>query len=151
MNQLLEAIRKASRVYICGNGGSAANSNHLANDLISVGVRAYSLTADVATLTALANDFSYAEVFSRQLKVLAEPGDLLICLSGSGNSENILIACMTCTNIGVLTCGIFGAFNNIQLQIATNIIIREGDNMQAAEEAQLVIGHKLMWALKENK
>ena len=133
---LAKAIRKAKRVYICGNGGSAANSTHIANDLISVGIKAHSLTADVATLTAIGNDFGYQFVFSRQLKVFGEPGDLLIALSGSGKSPNILIAVKTAKEIGMSVWTIYGS--------------ERGEEMQEAEEAQLALGHAAMLWLKAN-
>src|SRR6185503_5933163 len=108
---LADLIRKAKRVWIAGNGGSAANAIHWANDLLSCGVRAQALTADVATLTAIANDYSYGAVFSHQLKVLGDPGDLFIALSGSGKSPNILQAIATAKEIGMETYPIFGAYN----------------------------------------
>lgn len=151
MKDLLYAILKAHRTFICGNGGSAANATHICNDLISAGIKAHSLTADVATLTAIANDYSYTDVFSRQLQVLAEPKDLLICLSGSGNSKNIIQAIRAARFMRVVTCGIFGAYNDHSEFSNCEIIIQHGNNMQAAEEAQLVIGHKLMRALKGKK
>ena len=90
--------RKAS-VFLCGNGGSAANANHWANDLIygagktgRGGIRAHSLAANTSVIMCLANDTGYENVFSGQLCVLASPGDILIALSGSGNSPNIIRA-----------------------------------------------------------
>lgn len=132
---LVEAIRKAKRVYLCGNGGSAANAMHIANDLVSVGIRAYALTADVSTLTAIANDYGYEEVFARQLSVYAEPGDVLIALSGSGKSPNILKAVEEGKRLGMDVWPIFGE--------------ERGESMQLAEEMQLVIGHDLRKYLKK--
>lgn len=126
---LVEAIQKAKRVYLCGNGGSAANAMHIANDLIAAGVRAYALTADVATLTAIANDHGYENVFAKQLSVYAEPGDVLIVLSGSGKSPNILKAVEEGKKIGMDVWTIFG--------------VDRGESMQLAEEMQIVLGHEL--------
>lgn len=148
-DRTLDPFRTAKRVFLCGNGGSAANAVHIANDLISVGIRAHALTADVATLTAIANDYSYAEIFSRQLKVLAEHGDLLVVLSGSGRSPNIIQAINAAVKVGMTTWAIFGAYNEDGQAIA-DIVTREGDNMQAAEEYQLVWGHEIMRRLKDN-
>ena len=134
--QLAESIRKAKRVYIAGNGGSAANAIHIANDLISVGIKAHALTADVATLTAIANDYGYEYVFSRQLEVFAEKGDLLIAMSGSGTSQNILNAIREATWIGM---DVFKIFGN-----------ERGEAMQAAEESQLSLGHEAMLWLRAN-
>lgn len=147
--KLAKAIKKAKRVYICGNGGSAANAIHIANDLIACGVKAQALTGDVATLTAIANDFDYREVFSRQLEVLGCDDDLLVALSGSGRSVNILQALQKGKEKGMKTFAIVGEFN--QDCPAANIAddcIRWGKDMQDAEEKQLYLGHKVMRWLK---
>lgn len=122
---LSDKIRSSSRVYIIGNGGSYANSSHIVNDLLSKGVKAYCM--DTATLTAFANDYGYEEVFSRWINIVGEPSDLLIVLSGSGKSKNILKAVATAKNMGMTVWEEFGA--------------AKGLNMQEAEEAQLKIGH----------
>lgn len=129
--RLVGKIRRAKRVYIAGNGGSYANSVHLCNDLLACGVRAYTL--DPATLTATANDVGYAHVFSRWLRVVAEPGDLLIALSGSGKSPNILKAIDMAEDIGMDIEKVFGA---------------PRFDMQAAEEHQVFLGHQLRRELK---
>jgi len=108
---LTEAVRAARRVYIAGNGGSAANAIHMANDLISAGVKAHALTADVATLTAIANDYGYKHVFARQIAVFGEPGDLLIAMSGSGQSENIVEAINAAKAKGMVTYAITGRYH----------------------------------------
>src|SRR3990167_6488327 len=132
---LVERIRRARHVYVIGNGGSYANSIHLANDLIAVGVKAYTL--DPATLTAAANDYGWYQGFVRWIKTVGERGDLLIALSGSGKSPNILMACEAAEKIGMDVHREFGAV--------------QGLDMQAAEEAQLRLGHELMRALRERR
>lgn len=146
---LSEDIRAAKRVYLCGNGGSAANAIHIANDLVSCGVKAHSLTADVSTLTAIANDYGYEYVFSRQLFVFGEPGDLLIALSGSGNSQNIVNALLQAEQIGMNSWAIVGNAKSEAAKIAKNIMVTERD-MQTSEEAQLVLGHTIMKWLKND-
>ena len=128
---LIELIRRAKRVYIIGNGGSYANAAHIATDLLACGIKAYTL--DAATLTAFGNDHGYETVFARWLETVGEEGDLLIALSGSGTSPNILKACAAADRIGMKVWREFGA--------------AQGLNMQQAEEAQLVLGHKLREAL----
>lgn len=132
---LANAIKRASRVYIIGNGGSYSNSVHMVNDLLSVGIRAFAM--DPATLTAFANDYNYETVFSRWLLVVAEKGDLLITLSGSGKSPNILNAIATAELIGVDVFRIFGA--------------ERGENMQLAEEMQLRLGHDVMLEIRSER
>jgi D-sedoheptulose 7-phosphate isomerase len=129
---LAESVKKAKRVYIIGNGGSYANASHIANDLLSVGVKAYTL--DSSTLTAFANDYGYETVFARWLEVVGEEGDLLIALSGSGTSLNIVDAIATAKSIGMET------------MLITNYL-RDFD-MQGSEEEQLVVGHEVMRALR---
>ena len=149
--KLVNAVLKANRVFICGNGGSAANAIHMANDFISVGVKAHALTGDVSTLTAIANDYSYEEVFSRQLFVLAEEGDLLIVLSGSGNSKNVAQALAAADKIGMDTFAITGSFNdpNVCTQMAKGNL-RMGRDMQEAEEAQVHLGHTVMRKIRDH-
>jgi D-sedoheptulose 7-phosphate isomerase len=128
--EFAEAIRRARRVYLIGNGGSYANAVHIANDLLSVGIKAYTL--DAASLTASANDFGYETVFERWLSVVGEKGDLLIALSGSGKSPNILKAIEAAERIGMDVWKVFGAHLD----------------MQSAENEQVRLGHEAMLWLK---
>lgn len=149
--ELAKAIRKATRVFICGNGGSAANAIHFANDLISCGVKAHALTGDIATLTAIANDYSYDEVFSRQLATLGERGALLIALSGSGASINVWFAIEEAISRKMETWAIYGNFCHEQpIDFAPDKTVRAGFNMQAAEEYQLALAHEAMRCLKSS-
>lgn len=131
--ELADRIRAARRVYICGNGGSYANAVHIANDLASVGIRAHVL--DPATLTATANDHGYEYVFSKWIMLHGEPQDLLIALSGSGKSQNILNAVEAARLLGMAVHCEYGA--------------AQGLDMQASEERQLWLGHELMRALRK--
>lgn len=131
---LSDRIRRAKRTYIIGNGGSYANAMHVANDLIAVGIRAHTL--DPSTLTAMANDYGYANIFARWLHVFAEKDDLLIALSGSGKSLNIIYAIKEAEEIGMDVEAIFGAPKY---------------DMQSAEEHQIVLGHELMLKLREHR
>lgn len=137
---LPEAIKHARRVYICGNGGSYANAVHIVNDLNNKGVRAHVL--DPATLTASANDFGYETVFERWIAVHGEPGDLLLVLSGSGNSPNIIKALRKGKEIGMSTFALLGYPAGKAASIADSCIVA-GPTMQQAEEMQLVSGHEV--------
>lgn len=123
----LEIIRKAGRVYIIGNGGSYANAMHICNDLLNRGIRAYTL--DPATMAATANDHGYEFVFSKWLMIVAEKGDALIALSGSGKSPNILKAIEVAESMEMQIIRVFG--RDLSL------------GMQESEEYQLVWGHEL--------
>lgn len=131
-DELIARVRKAPRVYLIGNGGSYANAIHIANDLIACGIKAYTL--DPATLTAIANDFGYEVTFARWISTVAEKGDLLIALSGSGTSSNIVKALEIAHIKGMDT------------ELVTDYL-RTRD-MQQSEEDQLRTGHALMRALK---
>jgi D-sedoheptulose 7-phosphate isomerase len=130
---VLEAIKRARRVYIIGNGGSYANAMHICNDLLLCGVKAFTL--DPSTLTALANDFGYEVAYQMWIEKVGEKGDLLIALSGSGRSPNILNAIKAAEEIGMEVWREFGA--------------AKGLGMQDAEELQINLGHEVMKALRE--
>ena len=130
--ELAERVRRAGKVLIIGNGGSYANAQHIANDLLAFGIPAFTLEA--ASLTASANDFGYAKVFARWINTVGKRGDLLIALSGSGKSVNIVLACAAADHLGMDVHREFGA--------------AQGLDMQQAEEAQLRLGHDLMRALR---
>lgn len=132
---LLDMVRKAQRTFIIGNGGSYANAIHIANDLLSVGIKAF--TMDPATLTAFANDYGYENVFERWLSVVGKDGDLLIALSGSGKSKNILNGCRAAESLGMMVWREFGA--------------DQGFDMQGSEERQIWLGHELMRNLSGRK
>lgn len=133
MNTLADLIAVSGRVYIIGNGGSYANAIHIANDLLSVGVPAFTL--DQATLTATANDYGWEQGFVRWIKTVGKSGDLLIALSGSGQSKNILNACEAAEEMGMNVWREFGA--------------AQGFDMQASEERQVWLGHEAMRALRD--
>jgi len=139
-----------ARVFLCGNGGSAANANHWANDLIygaakggRVGVRAHSLSANTSVLMCLANDTGYENIFSGQLEVLASPGDILVALSGSGNSPNILRAVEAGNKLGMETWAIVGFDGGKALEMARHAIHFPVHDMQIAEDLQMVVCHIL--------
>ena len=92
MKELLDKIKKARFVWVCGNGGSSATAEHLTEDLFSKGIRAICLNSNNALMTMIANDYDYKFIFSRQIEFYANSDDLLITISCSGTSENIVQA-----------------------------------------------------------
>jgi len=90
MNDLIESIKKARFIWICGNGGSAATAEHFATDLVKKGYRAICLNTNTAVITMLANDYGYHKIFSKQLALYGNKEDFLITISCSGESKNIL-------------------------------------------------------------
>jgi D-sedoheptulose 7-phosphate isomerase len=154
---LFRAWKNHSKVYICGNGGSAANANHLANDLIYGaglkskigGLSVESLSANTAVITCLANDLGYDHIYSEQLKVKGKSGDLLIVLSGSGNSQNVIQALKMANQLRMETFAILGYSGGKCKEIASNYVHFEINDMQIAEDLQLIVGHICMRWLYE--
>lgn len=101
MNNLLNKIKKASFIWIAGNGGSASCAEHFATDLVKKGYSAISLTSNTSLITMLANDYGYQTIFSKQLEIFASPDDLLITISCSGTSGNVVEAIRVAKEIGV--------------------------------------------------
>jgi D-sedoheptulose 7-phosphate isomerase len=155
-NDILTCWNNGNQVFFCGNGGSAGNASHLANDFIygvakskGKGIRAISLNANVSVLTCLANDVGYDNIFSEQLAVLANPNDVLIALSGSGNSSNIVSAINEAKTMSVKSYAILGFDGGKCIQIADHSIHLKVNDMQLSEDFQIIVGHMLMqWLFK---
>lgn len=148
--RLKSLIARRGHLYICGNGGSAANAMHLANDFtygISPDGKALSveaLPANSAVISCLGNDIGYENIFAHQLKVKGKSDDILMVLSGSGNSANIVKSIEQAKANGMFTTGILGfdggkAKDMLDLPIHFDI-----NDMQVSEDTQLVVGHLLM-------
>lgn len=150
-DDILGCWRYGRQVFLCGNGGSAGNANHLANDFIYAlsrrkgsGVRVHALSANPAILTCLANDEGYDSVFSHQLAVQADKGDILIAFSGSGNSPNILKVLDEARSMGVRSYAVLG-FNGGKAKALADVPIHFAvDDMQIAEDTQTIIGHMIV-------
>ena len=149
--ELLDCWKTHRQVFIAGNGGSAANAVHLANDFLygiskthGSGLRVHSLPANQAVMTCLANDEGYDKIFSSQLVILAQPGDVLIVLSGSGNSPNIVGALDEARRLKMKSYAILGYSGGNAKALADTAVHFEIDDMQLAEDAQLIVGHMIM-------
>ena len=166
VENLAKELRKAwidgRNVYICGNGGSAANAIHIANDLHYgigacgpgekiLGLRVEALSANSGIITCLANDTGYENIYAHQLKVKGRQDDILIALSGSGNSSNIVKALEAANQIGIRTFAILAYDGGKCKELAKTSIHFAIDDMQIAEDTQLVIGHLCMQWLNSNK
>ena len=162
IEELADDIQKCwnegRRVFLCGNGGSAGNAIHLANDFIygiakktGGGLKAISLSDNSAVITCLANDVGYDYIFSEQLAVQAEEKDLLIVLSGSGNSSNIIHAVEQAKKMHVKSFAILGYNGGICRGIVDVPIHFPINDMQIAEDLQIIVGHMLMQWLYNNR
>ena len=148
---MFNAWKDQKQVFIIGNGGSAGNAIHLTNDFIygiskrmGSGIRMHALPANQAMITCLGNDLGYENIFSHQLAVLGQSGDLLIALSGSGNSTNILNALLQAKNQGLTSFAILGFDGGKAKDVCDHPIHVPVHDMQLAEDSQLVIGHMIM-------
>ena len=150
--------QEGRRVFFCGNGGSAGNAIHLANDFLygiakrsGGGLKVMALSDNPAVITCLANDVGYEHIFSEQLAVQAQKGDLLIALSGSGNSPNIVRVLEQAKSMGVKSYAVLGFTGGKCKQLADVPIHFPVNDMQIAEDLQIIVGHMLMQWLYANR
>lgn len=156
--ELLGCWRTGRQVFICGNGGSAGNAIHLANDFLygiskmqGSGLRVHALPANSAVISCLANDEGYDKIFSLQLAVQARKDDVLIVLSGSGNSPNIVKALEQANQMQMRTYAILGFSGGLAKNLAQVPIYFPIHDMQISEDLQLVVGHMIMQWLYAHK
>jgi D-sedoheptulose 7-phosphate isomerase len=143
------ALNRGAKIFFCGNGGSAADSQHLAAELAGRYLRdrdplpAIALTTDTSKLTAIGNDYGYAEVFSRQLRALARPGDVLFAISTSGNSENVLRAVAASPRLGVTSVGLLGGNGGKLGSMVDLALVVPSDRPDRVQESHIVVGHAI--------
>lgn len=161
VRDLVEEARNAGQqIFLCGNGGSAATASHMTNDLgkgASYGrrgtdrFRVVSLADNVPWLTALANDVSYESIFAEQLENLGQSGDLLIAISGSGNSENVLRAVDVARRKGMKSVGLTG-FDGGRLAAEADVaIVAKSHHMGRVEDIHTIILHAVCYYFMEEK
>jgi D-sedoheptulose 7-phosphate isomerase len=153
-----EAWEAGHQVFLCGNGGSAGNAVHLANDYIygvakrtGGGIKAVALSANPAIITCLANDVGYDRIYSEQLAVLGSEGDVLIALSGSGNSPNIVKVLEESRARKITSYAILGFDGGRSKALADVAIHFPINDMQIAEDLQLIVGHMVMQSLQSQQ
>jgi D-sedoheptulose 7-phosphate isomerase len=143
-----EARDSGKRIFAIGNGGSAGTASHFVNDMgkgASVGretrFKVIPLTDNVEWMTALSNDLSYEDVFVEQMRNFAEPGDVLLAISGSGNSENVLRAVRFANGMGCHTVGFSGFGGGKLKDLAHDCVVVESDHMGRVEDMHMVLQH----------
>ncbi|MCD6527977.1 MAG: D-sedoheptulose 7-phosphate isomerase [Desulfuromonas sp.] len=147
--RMCQALRQGNKILVMGNGGSAADAQHFAAELVGrflknrAALAAIALTTDTSILTAVANDFGYEQVFSRQVEALAQPGDVVVGISTSGNSANVLRALnmaadKECTTVGLL--GRDGGEIASQVDLALTVAVNDTPRIQ---EVHLTLIHIL--------
>lgn len=148
--RITACLRSGGKLLLCGNGGSAADAQHLAAELTGRfskaprrGLPAIALTTDTSALTAIANDFSFNEVFSRQVEALGRPGDVLLAISTSGSSPNVLRAAAVGRTLGLFIIGLTGESDS-PLRLASDLCVRTpGTTSERIQELHITIGHIL--------
>lgn len=151
---ILDAYQRRAQIFVMGNGGSGATASHLACDVnkgccfdLTHKFKMICLNDNIPTMLALANDVSYAAVFEEQLKNFLNPGDLVIGISGSGNSENVLNAVGYANDHNAHTLGWCGFGGGRLAKIAGLAFIAESNDMQQVEDMHVILGHMLMQSL----
>ena len=153
---LLTAKKNGNSIWLFGNGGSAATASHVTNDLVKgcrvrdeVGFKAICLNDSSTLLTCLANDFSYADVYSILLKTYAKAGDVALAFSGSGNSPNVVNGLAAAREIGMKTIGLGGRDGGKMKALCDIILIAPTYSMEMLEDLHLFYFHNLVCALRK--
>ena len=154
-NLFVQSLEKGGTILWCGNGGSASDSQHLAGELVGrfVGERkplkSIALTADSAVTTCIVNDYGFEHIFSRQVEALGLKGDILVGISTSGNSKNVLKAFEVAKNKGVSTIGLLGKGGGLAKGLVDESIIISSNSTARVQEMHILIGHILCDLIEE--
>ena len=146
---IVSALQTGHKILLMGNGGSAADAQHFAAELVGRfkaerrALPVIPLVDNVATLTAVSNDYGFDKVFKRQIEALAEPGDVVFGISTSGHSENVLSALKEAKKIGCLTIGLLGRDGGQMASVADHPLIVADDDTARIQEAHITIIHIL--------
>jgi phosphoheptose isomerase len=150
-DRLIACLQGGHRIFLCGNGGSAADAQHIAAEMVCRfetqrrALPAIALTTDTSALTAIGNDLGYDQVFARQVEALARPGDVLIGLSTSGNSRNVIAAVQQAKEMGVATLGLLGGVGDRRggelLNLVDYALLVPSDTTARIQECHILVGH----------
>lgn len=144
---LLETFRKGGKVLLCGNGGSAADAQHIAAEFIARfklerrSLPAIALTTDTSVLTAISNDYDFKHVFRRQVEGLGQPGDVLIAISTSGNSGNVIEACLRAKEKGMVVVGFSGGTGGKMLDVCDHLFLAGSSDTPHIQEVHSTALH----------
>lgn len=144
---IVDAINNGKKILICGNGGSAADAQHIATELVGryekerKGIPAIALTVDTSALTAIGNDYGFDRIFSRQVEALANERDVLVGISTSGNSSNVINAVMQARQIGCKTIGLTGLKGKKLASLCDGAVLVPSERTARIQEAHIAIGH----------
>ena len=149
---ITQSIQNGGKMMLCGNGGSAADAQHLAAEMLirlrpnnnRVGIPAIILAQDTSTITACGNDFGYKNLYERMVQSLGQDGDVLIAITTSGNSENIILAMKQARKMGIKVFGFLGCGGGKALELCDEAFVVPSDNTGRIQEAHITAGHALM-------
>ncbi|MDR2410504.1 MAG: D-sedoheptulose 7-phosphate isomerase [Bacteroidales bacterium] len=153
---IIEAYKSGNKTMLAGNGGSAADAQHIAGEFVSrfyfdrPGIPSIALTTDTSILTAIGNDYGYSKLFERQIQALGNKGDVFIGISTSGNSENIINALMTCKEKGITTIGFTGEHICKMDDLCDICIKAPSCETPRIQETHILIGHIICCIVEEN-
>lgn len=151
----IAALRQGNKILFAGNGGSAADAQHLAGELISrfhydrPGLPAFSLSTDTSVLTAIGNDYGYENLFARQLEAVGNAGDVFISMSTSGRSPNIVKALQVARAKGVLTVGMTGHGGGQMPALCDHCLRVPSDSTPRIQEGHIAIGHTICMLIEQ--
>ncbi|NEW60648.1 D-sedoheptulose 7-phosphate isomerase [Sulfurovum sp. bin170] len=151
----IETLKNGNKILLCGNGGSAADAQHIAAELTGRykterrGLAGIALTTDTSALTAIANDYGYDRVFDRQVEAIAREGDLIIGISTSGNSANIISAFKVARELGCRTIGLSGRDGGKMNSSCDLNLIVPSDDTPRIQEMHILIGHTICQAIDD--
>lgn len=146
---VVETLKAGNKVLLCGNGGSAADAQHIAAELTGRykterrGLPGIALTTDTSALTAIGNDYGYDRVFDRQVEALAQKGDLIIGISTSGNSKNVINAFKVAKQIGCKTIGLTGRDGGAMNEVCDINLIVPSNDTPRIQEMHILFGHTI--------
>ena len=146
-NAIASTNKLGKKIFICGNGGSGATANLVASSLSTLPsstekyYQAISLSSNMTLINSISSCYGYEEIFSRQVLSLGAPGDLIIAISGSGNSENIIRAVLESKTLGMNTFGLTGMGGGLLASIADKSLIVQSNDMEQIENAHVLINH----------
>ena len=150
------ALKDGKRVYAIGNGGSAADAQHFAGELVGrfrmdrKALPVFALTTDTSVLTSIGNDYGYQAVFSKQLEGMIQPGDVVLCMSTSGNSPNVLGALMVARELGAVTVGLSGREGGKMKNLCHRLIVVPQQSTPRIQEAHGLVIHILCELIEED-
>lgn len=153
---LVKALKGGGKILFCGNGGSAADAQHLAAELAGRlrlerrALPAVALTVNASTLTAVANDYGYEAVFARQVEAMGKPGDVLIGISTSGSSPNVVAALKTAKLSGLVTVGFLGGSGGAMAEFCDHSLRAPSDDTQRTQEIHIAVGHAICEIVEED-